>query len=112
MKLNEAQLREAVANALMGEGEQVVAEAAKHLEVIERLDREGRIVWQTIQSPAGSRSFDGTGEGYAVLVSQYNAVGRGIGHAGLASFAVLGTVIVLTTEQAERLYRAVVARLN
>lgn len=111
MKLNEEQLRAAVACALMGEGEQVLAEAAKHVDTILRLDGEGKITWGTIPSPAGSRSFDGIGEGYTVLVTQYNATGRGIGHAGMAC-ASTGLVIVLLAEQAERLYRAVAARMN
>lgn len=112
MKLNEQQLRDAVAKALMGEGAQIMAEAAKHVDIIIRLDAEGRIAWRTIPSPAGSRSFDGAGEGYTVLVSQYNAAGRGIGHAGMASCAAQGLAIVLLADQAERLYRAAAARMN
>lgn len=112
MKLNEAELRAAVAKAIMGTGEQVMAEAAKHVDIIVRLDTEGRIAWRTIPSPAGSRSFDGAGEGYTVLVSQYNAAGRGIGHAGMASCAAQGMAIVLPADQAERLYRAAAARMN
>lgn len=112
MKLSEEQMRAAVTCALAGGGMQVMAEAIKHVDIIVRLDTEGRIAWRTIPSPAGSRSFDGAGEGYTVLVTQYNAAGRGIGHAGMASCPAEGLAIVLPAEQAERLYRAAAARMN
>jgi len=92
--------------------EAFILEATAHLGTIERLDTEGKIAWKTIESPRGSRSFDGVGEGYTVLVTQFNAVGRGIGHAGMLTHLSTGVFVALPSQNAERLFRAVAARMN
>lgn len=113
--MNDADMRRAVANALSGQGEQVARDGVRHLKAIEQLQAEKKILWESIESPKGSRSFNGkSADGaYSVLVTQFQTAGHGIGHAGMA--AVLkgtGMAVVLPAGVAEQLYRAVAASMN
>lgn len=105
-------MHRAVVSALSGHGEQVMKDAEHHLKAIEQLQAAQKICWESIESPKGSRSFNGRSEdgAYSVLVTQFQTAEHGIGHAGMA--AVLrgtGMAVVLPAPAAERLYRAVAA---
>ena len=107
--MKHAVLWRAVANAMTGEGHQVMAEAQKHLDHIQA--HWSKLVWKHLPAPPGIRSYEGVGGGYTVMVAQYGRPDGGFAYKGMGTFDG-GVIVVMGGGLAETIFKNVTNQRN